>query len=112
MSGRDSDDFWDATAALKEGSCPWTFFGYPAAIADTNGLPPDDEACVLLRELRSQGLRVGPLVIEQRAYFAYHFDDRSRVNAAIDAIGMQQFCIERSLELYEAGAADTPSRDG
>lgn len=94
---------WDANEYWSSGEGgPWTFFAYPSRLANADGLPPDAQACELLKNLASRGLRVGPWTNAPTgpvAYLACHKEDIKAVSAAIRDLGLQEYCTTRSQEL-------------
>ena len=98
----DADEYW------RSGQCPWTFFAYPTAVAEANGLPPDTDACRLLGELQARGIPVAVWIdgiANNTTYFACKKDDITRLNAAVDELESAErfgpgFCAQRSEVLF------------
>jgi phosphoglycolate phosphatase-like HAD superfamily hydrolase len=116
---------FDADAYWRAGNCPWTFFVFPRALADAAGLPPDNEARQLLRELQGQGIPVGTWTTApytEDAYFACPPKAIGRLHAALAALEdagafESGFCTKRSEYLLalvaqdaEPGATPDPTR--
>src|SRR5262249_22815004 len=83
---------FDADEYYRGGKCPWTFFAFPRAFADTAGFPPDDEAKRLFVALQGQGIPVGTWVnspVEDTVYFACPKEAIGRLNDALSALEKQ-----------------------
>jgi hypothetical protein len=53
-------NLWDIDAHRRAGGrTPWSFFGYPKALADEQRLPRDEEALRYLVAIQQAGVRVG-----------------------------------------------------
>ncbi len=87
--------------------CPWTFFAYPTALADAQGLPPDKEACELLSHLQRCGIDVAVLIYgnaNDKSYFACRIEDRQKLHDELQVLvarGIieENFCLKRSERL-------------
>jgi hypothetical protein len=108
-------ELFDAEALHRGGECPWTIFAYPTTIADSRGLPPDDDAQMLLAELQKRGIPMAiwiSAIAENTTYFACRYADRNRVNDIIDELenlGMieEDFLSKRSDYLFSIGNSST-----
>ena len=108
-------ELFDAEALRHSGECPWTIFAYPTNIADSHGLPPDDDAQMLLAELQRRGIPMAIWVngiTKNTTYFACRFADRSRVNDIIKELENldkleEHFLSKRSDFLFSLGNSRT-----
>ena len=99
---------FDADAYWRAGNCPWTFFAFPRALADNDGLPPDDDAKRLLAALQRRGIPVAPWLnapVEDTAYFACPTEAILCLNEALETLEAtgefeKGFCAKRTELLF------------
>lgn len=109
---------FDAETYYRTEGVPWTFFAYPTSLADSQGLPPDREACDLLALVQQRGIDVAIWVsqsVENTAYFACRFDDRQKLDNALNELHYSgiiedNFCSNRSQRLFEGLAEGTEQK--
>ncbi len=100
----DADEYW------RSGSCPWTFFAYPTALAVEHGLPADVPVRRFLGDVQASGIDVAIWVggIDgELNYFACRGEDAGRLLNVIRVLESsgeygEAFCVRRSRELLSA----------
>ena len=82
------DEFFDADEYFRSGNWPWTFFSFPTAAADGDGLPPDRIARDVLR-LVQQRLPVAlwqTEVIPGATFFVCRIEDSGKLSEVLDEL--------------------------
>ena len=110
------DALFDADQLHRSGECPWTFFAFPTSLADSRGLPPDDDAEKLLAELQSRGIPIAIWrngIAQDTTYFACRYADRLLVDktlAELENRGMLEQNFLSTLSDYLFSLVDSSTK--
>ena len=83
---------FDAEAYATSGVWPWTFFAYPRALADQDGLPRDPDARSLLAAVRDLGIPASAwehAATPGTVYYACPYESRDALDDALRTLAAQ-----------------------
>lgn len=106
--GIDLTKLFDADAYRQSGKCPWTFFAYPTALANSPDLPLDDNVMRLLGTLQDRGITLGVWldpVANGTNYIACPVHQREQLGDALQLLEQEgvierDFLVERCERLF------------
>lgn len=113
----DLTKLFDADSYYRSGKCPWTFFAYPTTLADSRGLPPDEDVRQLLGELQFRGITIGVWmdpVANGTTYLACPKHEREQLGLVLRALEQQglmenEFLTQRCERLFSSVKTDEGS---